>query len=155
MPRSTLRWGVAAEHKLLLAVIEATDPKPPSWDIVASKMGEGYSTEACRQHFSKIKKGIAAKAGADGTEITPKKSKSLAATTPRSTKASGVKRKHIEISDVLNQDDEEEAFARLFHPDGRTKKLEPKPESDDREIIKVEDTLPDGSIDVDQDSLYD
>lgn len=41
-------WDVVQERKLLLAIIEITNPKTPSWGQVAEKMGMGYSNEACR-----------------------------------------------------------------------------------------------------------
>jgi len=43
-----VKWTPEAELKLLLTIIEATDPKPPSWAAIATAMGEGYSLEAVK-----------------------------------------------------------------------------------------------------------
>lgn len=42
-------WDTAKERKLLLAIIELTNPKPPSWQDVSVNMGGDFSSEACRQ----------------------------------------------------------------------------------------------------------
>jgi hypothetical protein len=40
-------WDPVTEKKLLLVIIELTNPKPPSWALVSQKMGN-FSNEACR-----------------------------------------------------------------------------------------------------------
>jgi hypothetical protein len=39
-------WGEQAERKLLLSILDP-DVKP-KWDVVAARMGEGFTGEACR-----------------------------------------------------------------------------------------------------------
>jgi hypothetical protein len=41
-------WDVVQEKKLLLAIIDLTNPKPPQWPLVADRMGGAFSSEACR-----------------------------------------------------------------------------------------------------------
>ena len=45
MPAS---WDAVSERKLLLSIIELTNPKPPSWALVSEKMGNAFTQEACR-----------------------------------------------------------------------------------------------------------
>ncbi|KAI9774808.1 MAG: hypothetical protein M1840_000024 [Geoglossum simile] len=49
-------WDVGQEKKLLLAIIDLTNPKPPQWPRVAEKLGPQYTAEACRQHYQKIRR---------------------------------------------------------------------------------------------------
>jgi hypothetical protein len=41
-------WDIVQEKKLLLAIIDLTNPKSPQWPLVAEKMGNVFTSEACR-----------------------------------------------------------------------------------------------------------
>lgn len=45
------KWTTESELKLLLTIIEVTDPKPPSWSVIATAMGPGFTAEAVRYVF--------------------------------------------------------------------------------------------------------
>ncbi|PGH33827.1 hypothetical protein GX50_03396 [[Emmonsia] crescens] len=46
-------WDAAADRALLLNVIDPV--AKPNWDRVATAMGYGFTAEACRQKFRKLK----------------------------------------------------------------------------------------------------
>ncbi|KAI9814034.1 MAG: hypothetical protein M1827_003498 [Pycnora praestabilis] len=97
-------WDTLSERQLLLTIIELTNPKAPSWDLVSDKMGTGHTKEACRQHFQKIRR--EARSGNPGA--IPTKSPSKASTkTSSSAKSTPTKRKKAEILGAADQDDEE------------------------------------------------
>ncbi|KAI1945948.1 hypothetical protein LOZ53_001043 [Ophidiomyces ophidiicola] len=48
-------WDVNSNLWLLFHVVDQTGAKP-SWDVISAAMGTGYTAEACRQHFAKLKK---------------------------------------------------------------------------------------------------
>ncbi|EAS30781.3 uncharacterized protein CIMG_06260 [Coccidioides immitis RS] len=48
-------WDVSSNYRLLFHMVEQCNPKV-SWESVAAAMGGGFTAEACRQHFAKLKK---------------------------------------------------------------------------------------------------
>ncbi|KAI9825944.1 MAG: hypothetical protein M1819_000463 [Sarea resinae] len=84
-------WDTAQERKLLLAVIDIVNPKPPSWPAVAEKMGEGFTQEACRQHYNKIKRET--KGDNVSAPSTPSKTRVTKASTPKSNRSTASKKK--------------------------------------------------------------
>ncbi|KAI7241357.1 hypothetical protein KC343_g11491 [Hortaea werneckii] len=81
MPSSP--WNDATDRQLLLAIIHLTVPQTPKWDEVAAIMGNGFTAEAVRQHFQKMRKDSRAqlgepattKKGGNSTKNTPRKPK--------------------------------------------------------------------------------
>ncbi|KAI7085759.1 hypothetical protein KC356_g5584 [Hortaea werneckii] len=81
MPSSP--WNDATDRQLLLAIIHLTAPQLPKWDQVAAMMGNGFTAEAVRQHFQKMRKDSRAqlgetattKKGGNSTKSTPRKPK--------------------------------------------------------------------------------
>ncbi|KAI9785468.1 MAG: hypothetical protein M1839_009209 [Geoglossum umbratile] len=95
-------WDIGQEKKLLLAIIDLTNPKAPQWPHVAEKMGNQYSAEACRQHYQKIRR-LSSATGEAGNVTSPSK---RSATTP----VRGRKRKLVANvnTNVTNDDSEQE-----------------------------------------------
>ncbi|WEW56382.1 hypothetical protein PRK78_001825 [Emydomyces testavorans] len=71
-------WDNTANLKLLFNIIEQTGAKA-SWDAISALMGDGFTAEACRQHFAKLKKSTfdgsanpnPAVEGGTGSPVTP------------------------------------------------------------------------------------
>ncbi|KAI9784686.1 MAG: hypothetical protein M1816_000751 [Peltula sp. TS41687] len=142
-------WDISRERRLLLHVIEITNPKPPSWAAVADLMGDGFSAEACRQHYNKIKRETKGTTTATSTPtITPSKPKATKATTAKAKPASR-KRK---ASEALEDDDEGVMKEDLKVP--RARKFE-NVSDDGVPTFKTENGDPNEPIDADEhESLY-
>lgn len=54
------QWNDATDRKLLLVIIQLLSPSPPKWSDVANAMGEGFTAEAVRQHYQKLRKEVTA-----------------------------------------------------------------------------------------------
>ncbi|PGH18805.1 hypothetical protein AJ79_00218 [Helicocarpus griseus UAMH5409] len=68
-----VNWDATADRALLLNTI---DPgAKPNWERVATTMGDGFSAEACRQRFGKLKRETLGPAapGTGATTPTPKR----------------------------------------------------------------------------------
>ncbi|KAF2484500.1 hypothetical protein BDY17DRAFT_323346 [Neohortaea acidophila] len=104
-------WTDTADRQLLLTIIHLAAPKLPEWNQVAVSMGEGFTAEAVRQHFQKLRKEAKAALG-DVTTLSPAKAPKG---TPRKAgknptpKKSGGKRKaeEAELNGHDEADDEE------------------------------------------------
>ncbi|KAI9873375.1 MAG: hypothetical protein M1830_000475 [Pleopsidium flavum] len=155
-------WDAVQERKLLFAIIELTNPKPPSWQLVSEKMGPGYSNEACRQHYQKIKRESKNGSSAPSTPRKPSTANGKTAT-PKSTKSTGSKRKQAESFDSTMQDDDEEGFLASLkgsssgdcvsvNGDGSPKKVKLEASLQDGPVCKVEEKTADGSVDLVEDS---
>ena len=108
------------------------------------------------QHYQKIKKESAKNAGPSTPTTTPTKAATNAKTpkSTKSTKSSGTKRKHAESIDASKQDgDEVGAYTNAIgNSDGSPKKIKTDLAHRLGEIIKTEEKLADGSLDLVQDS---
>ncbi|MCJ1267098.1 hypothetical protein MMC22_006983 [Lobaria immixta] len=67
-------WTPEKEIKLLITIIESTTVKP-AWKAIAETMGEGFTDQSVRQHYAKLRKVGASKAGSSKDEDTPEKPK--------------------------------------------------------------------------------
>ncbi|PGH06041.1 hypothetical protein GX51_02632 [Blastomyces parvus] len=68
-----VNWDAAADRALLLNVIDPV--AKPDWARVAAAMGDGFSAEACRQHFRKLKTEALGEGSPVSTTSTPVKTK--------------------------------------------------------------------------------
>ncbi|KAI9842210.1 MAG: hypothetical protein M1837_007423 [Sclerophora amabilis] len=117
-------WSQDQEFKLLLAIINLTNPKPPNWNEVAQKMGCDFTKEACRQHFQKIKRDNKGAGGSSSVPSTPVKNR--VAKTPTSQSS---KRKKAPAAKPEDQDDDSTApFIDLDGDDSPAKKMKQEPE---------------------------
>ncbi|KAI7352443.1 hypothetical protein KC320_g4467 [Hortaea werneckii] len=113
MPSSP--WNDATDRQLLLAIIHLTAPQLPKWDEVAAMMGNGFTAEAVRQHFQKMRKDSRAqlgepatsKKGGNSTKSTPRKPKAPSGNGETPSKAG--KRKEVSTGPGEADDDESES----------------------------------------------
>ncbi|KAI9730529.1 MAG: hypothetical protein M1834_005770 [Cirrosporium novae-zelandiae] len=147
-----VQWTQAEERNLFLAIIQIAGLKSVSWPEVSAIMGPGFSSEACRQHFGKIRRD-GQKGSTSSTPTTPsKQAKSAPAKTPTPRR----KRKAAESVDCAAEDDSE--------PDIKTPvkvkteppvSAEPTPKRARKparlSTIKVEDADENGRIYLDED----
>ncbi|EEP79282.1 predicted protein [Uncinocarpus reesii 1704] len=83
-------WDATTDLRLLMNVIDQAGAKA-NWDNVAAAMGGGFTAEACRQHFAKLKKSTLDSspntngATENGAAVTPSPRKRK----PREPKAAG------------------------------------------------------------------
>ncbi|OJD15679.1 hypothetical protein AJ78_04097 [Emergomyces pasteurianus Ep9510] len=68
-----VNWNDAADRALLLNVIDPV--AKPNWDRVAASMGNGFTAEACRQHFRKLKNEVFGDNSPATTSPSPSKAK--------------------------------------------------------------------------------
>ncbi|KLJ06303.1 hypothetical protein EMPG_10287 [Blastomyces silverae] len=68
-----VNWDAAADRALLLNVIDPV--AKPNWERVAASMGDGFTAEACRQHFRKLKTEALGEGSPAATTSTPTKTK--------------------------------------------------------------------------------
>ncbi|KIV92689.1 hypothetical protein PV10_03961 [Exophiala mesophila] len=121
-------WNDATHQRLLLVLIDPE--KKPDWKWVAEIMGPGFSDEACRQKFYKLKKEserILTFPSVNDTDATPSTlttPKPKAPKTPKTTGASEKKRKRnaaAEDSDTPSKKvKEEDSDAKAKLEDGTT-----------------------------------
>ncbi|MCJ1336479.1 hypothetical protein MMC09_001755 [Bachmanniomyces sp. S44760] len=137
--RTAGKWDLQAERKLLLAIIKAANPKPPPWADVANIM-DGFTQEACRQRYNKIRKDLGLTGTPNGTPSKPTKTKNVNVT------PNGKRKRDI----TANEDDEEVG---IFNDNEDVDiKVKLEPQSRRKSVVKTEETLADGTIDLAQDS---
>ncbi|KAI9763017.1 MAG: hypothetical protein M4579_000080 [Chaenotheca gracillima] len=119
-------WTQDQEFKLLLNIIGLTNPKPPNWQDVASAMGNGFSKEACRQHFQKIKRETKS-SKSSSAPTTPSKNG-----TPKTPTSKSTKRKAGAFSqDFDNVDDDATGPADVYENRNPFKKMKAEVDTKD------------------------
>ncbi|KAI5841943.1 hypothetical protein DFP73DRAFT_555132 [Morchella snyderi] len=139
-------WTDQNRCRLLLTILEVKDQKPPPWDEVAERMGAGYTGEAVRQQYQKLRKeGLSCSGSASGTardQVPP---------TPKRKRAQPLgKKQQPPIDDVEHGTNSDES--------DRNKRVRLKKErisiSPERTIVKTERVDEDGVVRLDDDDLY-
>ncbi|KAL9122600.1 MAG: hypothetical protein Q9187_000853 [Circinaria calcarea] len=142
------KWDLATDRKLLLTIIEVTSPSALPWAEITAKMGEGFTKEAVRQHFAKLKRGGESN---PTTPVAPKAVKKAAKSkqTDDSPSAGRKRKRSVAVVTPDNEDDDSEAEV------GVKKAKKEEFEGRRGSIIKVEEVLDNGTVNLDEDSLYD
>ncbi|KKA23858.1 hypothetical protein T310_2089 [Rasamsonia emersonii CBS 393.64] len=107
-------WNKEYERLLLATLVEVKQihVTRQEWDLIAEKMNAGFSWNACRQHFAKLKKEIApmnlGDASAPSTPAAPKTPSKRTTTantqtTPTPSKSTSRKRKGANVSTTDEQ----------------------------------------------------
>ncbi|KAG0132166.1 hypothetical protein HOY82DRAFT_606784 [Tuber indicum] len=139
-------WTDADRSLLLITVIEFLAPLRPTrmpWDEIAERMGTGYTPEAIRQQYNKLRKSVAPNSSARGRNPAL-----------NNANKGPTKRVHDELvrrEDDLEDDEYRDEEGETIVVNGKKFKVEGI--SDDERIIKTERVDDEGVIRLDDDEL--
>ncbi|PUU73720.1 hypothetical protein B9Z19DRAFT_1094459 [Tuber borchii] len=140
-------WTDADRSLLLITVIEFLAPSRPArmpWDEIAERMGTGYTPDAIRQQYSKLRKSILPNGSARG--------RNPALNNVNKTAAKRVHEEFVRREDDLEDDEYRDEDGETIVVNGKRFKVEGI--SDDERIIKTERVDDEGVIRLDDDDFY-
>ncbi|RPA99555.1 hypothetical protein L873DRAFT_1806413 [Choiromyces venosus 120613-1] len=140
-------WTDADRSLLLLTIIEFLAPSRPTrmpWDGIAQKMGTGYTPEAIRQQYNKLRRSV--------NSSVPARARNHALDNVNKTPAKRVHEEIVRREDDLEDDEYRDEEGETIVVNGKRFKVEGI--SDDERIIKTERVDDEGVIRLDDDDFY-